>query len=345
METISIAIAGFSAVSAVLLFFVYVGLIDVQGKSAYSVISCAVLLAALAGIQVSHLLYFNGGAPPLDSFHYQLALFVVPASFFFFGRWALQPAEPFRPLILIHLLPILLLFVVRLEIALPILLLFGVGYSVWLGYFVYGLRAQRKQFRFEFFYFVVMSAAALCVLALGFAIPYIDDAIFYYFYNSIVGLAFAIMIAALIANPTLIGDLSEATRVRYGTSTLRGVDVEACLKQLHESLAVSKVYQNENLSLALLADSLGISSHQLSELVNTRLGMGFSKYMRECRVEAAKALLVSAPSQSILSISMDTGFRSQSAFYAAFKEVTGQSPGDYRKARSKPASQITSTPD
>jgi len=51
------------------------------------------------------------------------------------------------------------------------------------------------------------------------------------------------------------------------------------------------------------------------------------------RVAAAKDLLVSAPMQSILSIGMDTGFRSQSSFYAAFKEITGQSPGDYRKAR------------
>jgi len=106
--------------------------------------------------------------------------------------------------------------------------------------------------------------------------------------------------------------------------------VDACLKKLREVLARS--YANENLSLSSLADDLGVSSHQLSELVNTRLGMGFSRFVREFRVEQAKALLVSAPSRSILSISIDTGFRSQSAFYAAFKEVTGQSPGDYRKA-------------
>jgi len=96
----------------------------------------------------------------------------------------------------------------------------------------------------------------------------------------------------------------------------------------------SKAYQNESLSLASLANDLGISSHQLSELINTRLGVGFSRYVRECRVKAAKTLLITAPAQSILSISMDTGFRSQSAFYAAFKEVTGQSPGDYRKTQS-----------
>jgi AraC-like DNA-binding protein len=41
---------------------------------------------------------------------------------------------------------------------------------------------------------------------------------------------------------------------------------------------------------------------------------------------------MSAPARSILSIGMDVGFRSQSAFYAAFQEVTGQSPGDFRRA-------------
>jgi AraC-like DNA-binding protein len=332
MDTISIAVAGFSAISAVLLCCAYAFGIEVQGKSAYSVISCGVLLAALAWIQFTHLRYFGGGAQPLDLFAYRLALFVVPSSFYFFGRWAIHPTQPFRPLALLHLLPVLLLFVLRLEIALPILLLFGAGYSVWLGYLVYGLRAQRQRFRFALFYFCVMSAFAVAVLVLGFSIPFIDDALFYYFYSNAIGLALAIMIVALLTRPNLLADLAEAARVRYGTSTLRDVDVEACLEKLNELMTASKAYQNENLSLSSLAEQLGISGHQLSELVNSRLGVGFSKYVRDCRVEAAKALLVAAPSQSILAISMDTGFRSQSAFYAAFKEATGQSPGDYRKA-------------
>lgn len=331
MDTISIAIAGFSVVSALLLLLIYACFVDVPGKSPHSIVWCASLLLGLAVVQSYQLRYFMGGTPPLDEFVYRLALFALPASFFFFGRWALQPTEPFRPVALFHLLPVVLLFVAPIEIALPVLLSFGAGYSIWLGSFVYGLRAQRKQFRFEFFYFIVMAALAVLVLILGFALPFMDDAFFYHFYSSAIAVGLAIMIVALIANPTLIGDLSEAARARYGTSTLGGIDVDACLKKLHETMVVAKAYQNEGLSLASLAEELGISGHQLSELVNTRLGMGFSRYVRECRVEAAKSLLVSAPSQSILSISIDTGFRSQSAFYAAFKEVTGQSPGDYRK--------------
>ncbi len=333
METVSIAVAGFSLVIAAVLLLTYVVFIDIPNKSVYSILSCTVLLAALSALQAGHLQYFTGGDEPLGVGFYRVALFVAPVSFYFFGRWAVLPNEPFRPLMLLQLLPITLLFVARFEIALPILFLFGAGYSLWLGHLVYVLKAQRKQFRFEFFYFGLMSVTAVIVLILGFSIPYIDHDYFYHFYCNAIGAAFAVMVVALIANPDLINDLAEAARIRYGTSTLRDVDVDALLDKLDVLMGDSKIYQNEKLSLATLAPELGISGHQLSELVNSRLGMGFSRYVRERRVAVAKRLLISAPSQSILSISMDTGFRSQSSFYAAFKEVTGQSPGDYRKAR------------
>lgn len=335
METLGIAVAGFSTVIAVLLLFTYIWLLELPNKSIYSVLSCSVLLAALACIQIYHLLYFTGGSDPLAVPYYRLALFVAPTSFYFFGRWVLLPAAPLRPLMLLHLFPIALLFLARLEIALPILFLFGSGYSLWLWNLVYGLKGERKQFRFELFFFGVMSVLAVAVLILGFSIPYVDRDYFYYFYCGAIGLAFAIIVVALVARPDMMQDMMEAARVRYGASTLRDIDVDASLKKLESLMTVSKLYQNENLSLSSLATELGISSHQLSELVNSRLGMGFSRYVREHRVAAAKALLLAAPSQSILSIGMETGFKSQSSFYAAFKEVTGQSPGDYRKAHAK----------
>src|SRR6185295_2648058 len=122
----------------------------------------------------------------------------------------------------------------------------------------------------------------------------IDHAYFYYFYTYATALGLAIMVVALVANPDLIGDLSEAARVRYGASTLREVDVDACLAKLDELMTGGKAYQDESLNLSTLAGAVGISGHQLSELINTRLGMGFSRYVRECRVNAAKALLMSS---------------------------------------------------
>lgn len=336
IETLSVAVAGFSTIVATLLLLTYVVFIDVPNKSAYSVLSCGMLLTALATLQVGHLVFFMGGEAPLETTYYRVALFIAPVSFYFFGRWALLPNDPFRPAMLVHVVPVVLLFLVRIEIALPVLFLTGLGYSVWLGNLVYGLRDQRKQVRFELFYFAVMIGLALAVLLLGFSLPYIDHEYFYHFYTHAIGAAFAIMLVALIANPDLIADLAEAARIRYGTTTLKDLDVEGLLRKLDSLMADAKLGQNEHISLSTVAADLGISGHQLSELVNTRLGVGFSRYVRERRVAAAQRLLVASPNQSILSISMDTGFKSQSSFYAAFKEVTGQSPGDYRKVHLHP---------
>jgi AraC-like DNA-binding protein len=332
MNSFSLSIAGFSAVTVVLLFLAYALFIRVPGKSALSVLSCAALVAALFLLQLGHFRFFQGGPAPLTLSFYRFGLFLAPSAFYFFGRWAILPTENFRPHMLVNLAPVLLLLIPSLAVSLPLLFAFGLGYSLWLGWVVYGLRDRRKQFRFEFLYFVIMALLSLMVLTLGFALPHIDAAWFYHLYCHAIGLGIAILLVALVANPDLIGDLSEAARAKYGASTLGGVDVDATLTKLTRLMTDQKLYANEDLSLSSLAAELGISTHQLSELVNTRLGLGFSRYVRERRVAAAKKLLVAAPSQSVLSVSLDTGFRSQSAFYAAFKEITGQSPGDFREA-------------
>ena len=334
LDLISILVAGFSVVSAAILFFTYAFLMQFPHRSWHSLVSGALLTLSLAVLQLGPLTYFMGGEAPLDDFGYRFALFMIPSMFFFFSRSIIQPTRPVKPWMVVHLLPLALPYVFRLEIALPIMFLFGTAYSVWLALLIYSLRDSRRQFRFELFFFTTLSIVAVFVLVFGFSIPYIDDRIFYLVYVNGLGLTLVLTVSALIAIPDLIGDLAEAGRIRYSATTLGGVDVDAALKKLDLLMQREQVYRDENLSLASLAESLDLTTQQLSELINTRMGMGFSRYVREQRVAAAKELLASAPAQSILSISLDVGFKSQSNFYAAFKEIVGMSPGDYRKAKS-----------
>ena len=134
--------------------------------------------------------------------------------------------------------------------------------------------------------------------------------------------------------PDLLTDLAEAAKLSYAATTLNGVDIASSLAKLEQQMKQDRLYQNDELNLAMVAEAVGLTSHQLSELINVHFGMGFSRYIREQRVRAAQTLLASEPEASILAISMETGFKSQSSFYAAFKEIMGVSPGDYRKKHS-----------
>lgn len=135
--------------------------------------------------------------------------------------------------------------------------------------------------------------------------------------------------------PALMAVVSEAAEAaeeqRYRRSTLTHVDVDKTIAQLNQLMDEEHLYQNELLNLSILADAAGVSAHQLSELLNERLGLSFSQYLKERRVTAAKHRLIHEPDESILDVGLAVGFSSSSAFYAAFREITGKAPGQFRK--------------
>jgi len=96
-----------------------------------------------------------------------------------------------------------------------------------------------------------------------------------------------------------------------------------------------KLYQQSNLDRQTIAAELDLSTHQLSELINTKLGMGFSQYLRQQRIDAAKEILLSQPKASVLSIGLEVGFSSQSNFYEAFKELVHTTPAKFPKSINK----------
>lgn len=327
----SILSIGFSVGSAMVLFIAYLFFLNNVNKSPAAIISCALLLIAVAAIQLAHLNFFIGDTNPLQSPIYRFWLFLVAPMFFFFSRFILLPEAKIPPLMLVHFIPLLLNFFLPVDIAIPLIFMIGSAYCLWLASMIYGLRAQRKRFNIEMFFFGLFSIQAVIVLIFGFSIPYINITYFYLIYTNSIGLAFFLIVSALIVFPDLLAELAEVAKISYSASTLTEVDVEARLLDLENQIAMPDNYQNEQLNLALLAEAVGLTSHQLSELINVHYGIGFSRYIRERRVDIAKRLLIDQPDASILSISLDTGFQSQSNFYAAFKEITGEPPGSYRK--------------
>ena len=109
-------------------------------------------------------------------------------------------------------------------------------------------------------------------------------------------------------------------------------DAECFARELEAIMRKDKPYLQNDLRLNDLARILGISSHQLSELLNTHLGTSFYDYINKCRYETARSLLRDANSRlSILEVAYQAGFNSKNTFYRVFKQFSGHTPSSYRK--------------
>ncbi|MCC6598192.1 MAG: AraC family transcriptional regulator [Alphaproteobacteria bacterium] len=108
-------------------------------------------------------------------------------------------------------------------------------------------------------------------------------------------------------------------------------EVEQALAQRIEGLLnLEKVYQEPTYSRADLAHECGVPESAISRVINAHFGKTFPRLINERRVEDAKRLLLEtdAPVQLICS---EVGFNSLASFNRSFREITDDSPGQFRK--------------
>lgn len=334
MHALALLLTGFSIFSALTLALTHFRRANYAGQR-YAQIMGVLLLLVLASLQLIHFVYLEYGIEFMHNAGYRVLLFSVAPAFYLFAKPILQPDSRYRLHQLAHGIPLLAVPFLPDQTALPLAFAVGAGYLLWLARSLYVLRAQRSHFRLELSILGLVFLIAAAVLVLGLMLPLLDERLFFSLYAIAIGGAFLLVSMVLNFAPRLSTDVTEAARATYAVSTLANVDCTQMLDKLAALMAQQRLYQQPELDLPTLAAQVGLSNHQLSELINSHLGKSFSRYIREYRVEAAKKMLLAEMSASVLSVGMNVGFTSQSNFYDAFREITGITPGHFRKINVK----------
>jgi AraC-like DNA-binding protein len=106
------------------------------------------------------------------------------------------------------------------------------------------------------------------------------------------------------------------------------------LERLRQLMERERVYREEGLGIAALAEKLAVPEYRLRRLINQRLGhRNFSSFVNGYRLADAMAALADYAQAEvpIVTIALDAGFQSLGPFNRAFKAHTGMTPTDYRR--------------
>ena len=103
------------------------------------------------------------------------------------------------------------------------------------------------------------------------------------------------------------------------------------LIQLKVLFEEEKIFADQDLRLSNLSDKTGMPERTISNIIKDEYGQNFNEYLNSHRVnEVIRRLDTSDTlSYTIMALANESGFKSNSAFYKAFKQQTGLTPKAY----------------
>ena len=154
-----------------------------------------------------------------------------------------------------------------------------------------------------------------------------------YFLFQIFSILMILACVKLLLLPVPIFAGSDATS-KYAKSSLTAEERKKHAAQLTQILEEKELYRRADLRPSAVAAEMGIPEYVLSQVMNEEFGQTFNDLIREHRVRAVRVhLLDPAYSRYTMeAIGREVGFRARASFYRASKEITGQTPTEYRQA-------------
>ncbi len=196
--------------------------------------------------------------------------------------------------------------------------------------------------------FRVVISIVVAVFGIGIAIAEMTDAA-----TEIPGWLVTFQAVAILALNLLFGAWLLAPRTSlFNPEEIKAgslaSDTHSSIEQAHKAPAADRraydrlielmdggVYREDGLTVAMLAEKVGIPEYQLRKLINGALGFrNFSSFLNSRRIADAKVILADPNNarKQVLQIALDLGYGSIAPFNRAFKQATGQTPTEYRNS-------------
>jgi putative ABC transport system permease protein len=168
-------------------------------------------------------------------------------------------------------------------------------------------------------------------------IPFTAADYFYYHYQLSTQAYYPLylLLAVMIIRMAVVAFLRPEVGVPAPTPFLKP-PLPAELKQkglwLRKAMETGRHYQDAELSLGSLAETLNMHPHELSRIINVALKKNFNDFVNDFRVrDVARKMQDPAYDHiTLLGIAYESGFNSQSTFNRIFRQVTEKSPLEYK---------------
>ncbi len=165
-----------------------------------------------------------------------------------------------------------------------------------------------------------------------------EDKVFWFNQLNLGMFAFLMLVFGLL-QPTIymheavnLEERSEESK-KYIRSGLNKQQLSKIGESIQLYLETQKPYLNPEYNLEQMAKDLNITRQNLSQTINDEIGKNFYQLINEFRVMEFKKYLNDPKMNHItfLGLAYEAGFNSKSSFYRVFKEITGETPTEFRQ--------------
>jgi len=152
-------------------------------------------------------------------------------------------------------------------------------------------------------------------------------------YSALLFMVYAFGFYGLWQKPIYIKPATEEISGRYLKSVLGARKKKEIKNKILSYFEASGPYLKSDLSMDILSSELKVPKHQLTEVLSTEIGSNFFQFVNGYRVEAVKTMLADKKNKySIEAIGYECGFNSKSTFFTVFKNLTGQTPQEFKNS-------------